>query len=202
MLAPRKTLWSTPDGVLSTLISWIQLRPNDVVCDIGCGDGRVLIDWASRQTLSVAFIGLEICPQRAQQAENNVKKAYASGIIPSHVQVSIHCANAMDALHLYRIATVFFLYLIPRGLRLMKPILLKVAREQKLTAQRGEPLRVVTYMSPLPEETCIAKELCCVDHQPGAAWPLYLYHLYAEEHTSDGVEQSYDSKQHIQLYSA
>lgn len=192
MLAPRKTLWSTPDGVLDTLVSWVRLRPDDVVCDIGCGDGRVLIEWASRQTNSVAFIGLEICPERAQQAANNIKEAYASGIIPSHAQVSIHCANAMDAFHLYRNATVFFLYLIPRGLRLMKPVLLKVAREQQLTAERGEPLRVVTYMSPLPEETFIAKEQCSVDHQPGAAWPLYLYHLYAEEHTTDGVEQSHN----------
>jgi SAM-dependent methyltransferase len=200
MLAPRKTLWSTPDGVLSTLILWVQLRPNDVVCDIGCGDGRVLIEWASRQTHSVAFVGLEICPERALQAENNVKEAYASGFIPSHVQLSIHCANAMDALHLYRNATVFFLYLIPRGLRLMKPILLKVAREQELTAERGEPLRVVTYMSPFQGETCIAKEQCNVHHQPGAAWPLYLYHLYANEQTTVGVEQSSNSQQRIQLH--
>jgi SAM-dependent methyltransferase len=191
MLAPRKTLWSTPDGVLGTLISWVQLRPNDVVCDIGCGDGRVLIEWASRQTHAVAFFGLEICPERAQQAENNVKEAYATGIIPSHVQVSIHCANAIDSLHLYRHATVFFLYLIPRGLRLMKPILFQVAREQELTAERGVPLRVITYMSPLPKEMYISKEQCHVDHQPGAAWPLYLYHLYAK--TTTGVENKSNS---------
>lgn len=182
MLAPRKTLWSTPDPVLETVVAWIgDLQSNDVVCDVGCGDGRVLIHWASKQVLPVTFIGLEIDPDRAREARANVMQAQASGLIPPQVQVTIHCTNAITATHLYENATVFFLYLIPRGLKLLHPILQQIVSQQRAKDyQQDEPLKVITYMSPLPKEQYAAKEQCRVDHQPGAAWPLYLYHLYPD----------------------
>jgi hypothetical protein len=188
MLAPRKTLWSTPDPVLEAVVasSWIEeFQANDVVCDIGCGDGRVLIQWASsssQHSLPITFVGLEIDEHRAQEARENVQRAYASGRIPRHVKVTVHCANAVQATHLYKDATVFFLYLIPRGLRLMYPILKQIVTEQQARdTKRQIFLKVITYMTPLPKnETYVAKEECRVDHQPGAAWPLYLYHLYPD----------------------
>ena len=48
MLAPRKKLWSTPIGAVDHAIIWTQgdLKPNDSICDIGCGDGRIILRWA------------------------------------------------------------------------------------------------------------------------------------------------------------
>ena len=134
---------------------------------------------------------MSIVPEKHKQ---NVKQAYASGRIPNHVKVTIHCANAVQATHLYKDATVFFLYLIPRGLRLMHPILkhMLVSQKRDAKARDTEPaqpsLRVITYMAPLPNETYVTKEECRVNHQPGAAWPLYLYHLYpdAKQETTSG----------------
>jgi SAM-dependent methyltransferase len=176
MLAPRKTLWSTPYPVLETVVSWIDLHANDVVCDVGCGDGRVIIHLASKQSLPVTFVGIEIDADRARQAQEKVKESYDSGRIPSYVKVTIHCANVVDVTHLYKHATVFFLYLIPRGLRLMYPILKRIATNQQTT--ENKPVTVITYMSPLPNEPYIAKEECSVKHHPEAAWLLYLYRLY------------------------
>lgn len=195
MLAPRKTLWSTPDPVLKTVVEWVELKATDVVCDVGCGDGRVLIQWASKQTLPVTFIGLEIDLERTQEAQTNVKQAYAHGLIPSHVKVTIHCANALEASHLYQDVTVFFLYLIPRGLRLLYP-LLKHILELRGKESDGQqvPLKVITYMAPLPNESYIAKEECRVNHQPGAAWPLYLYHLYPDDANQQETTLTDDSK--------
>ena len=50
MLAPRKTLWSTPISAINHIESWIpQLRDGvDCICDIGCGDGRILLEWSKR----------------------------------------------------------------------------------------------------------------------------------------------------------
>ena len=97
-------------------------------------------------------------------------------------------------------ATIFFLYLIPRGLKVIKPLLLehkeRLRQQQQQNQQQQQKkeedavkededevekfeLRVITYMSPLPgeERKHVARELCHVEHQPEAAWPLYFYHL-------------------------
>lgn len=68
----------------------------------------------------------------------------------------------------YSTATVFYLYLIPRGLRIILPVLKAL----------GKPLRVITYMSPFPEsETPIETFQVTSAKHPDAQWPLFLYDI-------------------------
>jgi hypothetical protein len=47
MLAPRKTLWSTPDAVIGRVAQMVgPLSATDKIVDLGCGDGKVLVRWA------------------------------------------------------------------------------------------------------------------------------------------------------------
>ena len=168
MLAPRKKLWSTPSTAIDIALQFANLDVNDVVYDVGCGDGRVLIQMAA---LSVAlpndkrdlrhdeqssseqhnmmidnkesqsssstsfanesnyshhckhFVGIEISSDRANEARQNIQNAYESNQIPKHVSIQIICCNALDTTLIdYTKATVIFLYLVPRGLRLIKDI--------------------------------------------------------------------------------
>jgi precorrin-6B methylase 2 len=166
MLAPRKTLWSTPIAVVPILEQWIELSDADVVCDVGCGDATVLMQWAAAAAqgnaaaAAASFLGIEMDEERAALAKHRASK-FAS--------ITIHCGNALEAAALYHNVTVFFLYLIPRGLRLMLPILMDLAKKRSI--------RVVTYMAPLPGLEPIRQTYLEVEHQPGARWPLYLYHL-------------------------
>ena len=175
MLAPRKTLWSTPDAVIEKIIEWVPLSSTDKVCDIGCGDGRVLLTWAiclsNIPTVNISFVGIDIDEMRISQANDKLNQARVEGRIDSRISISFHCANALEATHLFQDATVIFLYLIPRGLRKMKSLI----RDSK------RPVRVVTYMAPLPDETPLRQEMITVPHQPGATWPLYLYQLNVSE---------------------
>jgi hypothetical protein len=252
MLAPRKTLWSTPPSALDAMEHWIDLQPNDCVCDIGCGDGRILLLWAERYTsrrrpreqqqqeqqpqvsqnddeanmdtgdsnndndddtkndpikrMTVSFIGIDIDPDRIRQCQMELDQAKSKGTIDSDVvSIQFHCANALEAMDLFESANIFFLYLIPRGLKLIKPILLdhkeaiatrkRLAKSNEDCGQIGSrtvsssspsssscdkslpPLRIVTYMAKLPGESHVDRALCTVEHQPGAEWPLYFYHL-------------------------
>ena len=175
MIAPRKTLWSTPDEVITELVEWIHLEAGDTVIDIGCGDGRVIIEWATYISSKnihgrVKFMGVEIDHDRAMTAKGNVSRAFRKGLIDdSKISIEVHCCNALEAPELCREATVVFLYLIPRGLRIVTPLLME--------ASKSRPVKVVTYMSPLPGISHTEKRTCSVAHQPGSAWPLFLYDL-------------------------
>ena len=212
MLAPRKTLWSTPLVALDHIVEWIPLlEPNDCVCDIGCGCGRLLLQWAQRYceqqqqdqdqghtstttTTTVKFIGIDIDPERIQQCQIALKQAQSQGKITCPVE--FHCANALQCStqRLFQEATIFFLYLIPRGLKLIHPLLMKHKEQQQqcrrnnnnvfptttsTSTSTSSSLRVVTYMAKFPcgDHTPVDRALLSVDHQPGAAWPLYFYKL-------------------------
>lgn len=94
-----------------------------------------------------------------------------------------------------------FLYVIPRGLRLLLPLLQALPRPVRVV-RRGTidptlpqffvaalelslvpPLPLtnqqqVTYMAGFKGLVPVRVERCTPAHQPGAAWPLYLYHLH------------------------
>lgn len=183
------------------------MNPGDKVCDIGCGDGRVLIHLAAHWTTSiktegdeedrkamvssVSFMGLDINQDRIEEATSALKLAKETGRVHPDLSVKFYCANAMDSKHLYASATIFFLYLIPRGLKIFKPLLLEVV-EDRIQDTNGDnkedhsekiELTVFTYMSPLPGEKYVKRELCEVAHQPGTAWPVYLYYLTGSSST-------------------
>ena len=69
-------------------------------------------------------------------------------------------------------ATVFYLYLIPRGLRLILPRLKAL----------GKKLRVITYMAPFPEsETPVETFQVNSTKHPDAQWPLFLYDIEPDQ---------------------
>eukprot|EP00978_Attheya_sp_CCMP212_P000214 scaffold409_cov47-Attheya_sp.AAC.3 len=185
MLAPRKKLWSTPVAAMEAAARLAQVTKEDVVYDVGCGDARVLIHLASN-TDCRRLIGIEIDADRAEEARRNVvvtnERITNKNTSTTSCCITIECRNA---LHVdYSDATVVFLYLVPRGLRLIKPLLLQQQQQTTATTTNGDKqskgqgiLRVITYMSPFLDETPVAKELVNVPHQKGAAWPIYLYHF-------------------------
>ena len=183
MLAPRKKLWSTPPNAIPITTSLVGgITSNDVVFDVGCGDGRVLIALALGYLDSncngdkrPSFIGIEIDEDRANEARGNILDAGLQELI------SITTTNAMNVD--YSEATIIFLYLVPRGLRLIKPIILQ-GRNSSTTTSNGSPpsggkglLKVVTYMAGFIDEKYIEKRTVSVEHQDGAAWPIYLFHF-------------------------
>lgn len=167
MLAPRKTLWSTPTSAVDAISSLSELTPTDKVYDLGCGDCRVLIHLA-KTTKCKHFVGVEIDADRAEEARQNVLR---ENLCPS-IHIDIKCENALETE--FDDATVVFLYLVPRGLALIYPRLMDVADKRK---KECKDLRVVTYMSQLKNEKYSKMLKCSVDHQPLAAWPIYMYHF-------------------------
>ena len=196
MLAPRKKLWSTPDNAVDEAMERIgPLSSSDNVVDIGCGDGKVILRWASRlsrgieatESDSPSFLGVDIDDERIRQARLSLARCVDEGSIHGSVRVTFVCANALEQQSLFMDATVVFLYLIPRGLRIIHPMLRQVVSCRSTTNESGSShpsLRVITYMAPLVGEVPYHTIKIAIPHQPGAHWPLYIYRIEASTGSS------------------
>jgi len=63
----------TPEVVVNEMLSLAKVGPEDVLYDLGSGDGRIPITAA--QKFGTRGVGIEINPQRIREANENAKKA-------------------------------------------------------------------------------------------------------------------------------
>jgi SAM-dependent methyltransferase len=63
----------TPPEVVDAMLKLAKVTGNDVVYDLGCGDGRIVITAASR--LGARGVGFDINPERISEARENAKLA-------------------------------------------------------------------------------------------------------------------------------
>jgi SAM-dependent methyltransferase len=63
----------TPDDVVAKMLDLARVRPGDVVYDLGCGDGRIVVEAARRGAKKA--VGVDIDPARVAEAKENVGKA-------------------------------------------------------------------------------------------------------------------------------
>ena len=181
MLAPRKKLWPTPPYVIEEALSLAGVTSDDVVLDLGCGDGRTLIAAAVQR--GARGVGYEINVDRAAEAVSNVT---AAGV--GHL-VDIRCGNALDAdLDSIR-PTVAILFLIERGLRIAAPML----------ATSPVPMRVCTYTYSIPKDckftgpraaVLVKKHWCSDPVVADRKVPLYYYKFDDTPTSSGGTSSS------------
>ena len=69
----------TPYPVIEEMITLLQITPQDVLADLGCGDGQVLI--AAVTMSGCRAVGIEIDPNKADMARRNIEKAGLSAKI-------------------------------------------------------------------------------------------------------------------------
>jgi SAM-dependent methyltransferase len=62
----------TPEAVVDKMLDVARVGPNDVVYDLGSGDGRIVIAAAKKGARAV---GIDIDPQRIREARENARKA-------------------------------------------------------------------------------------------------------------------------------
>ncbi|MCC6292521.1 MAG: 50S ribosomal protein L11 methyltransferase [Bryobacterales bacterium] len=60
----------SPEEVIEAMLKLASVTPRDVVYDLGCGDGRIVV-MAARQ-LGARSVGIDIDPDRIQEARENV----------------------------------------------------------------------------------------------------------------------------------
>jgi len=93
----------TPQDVVDRMLALARVGRNDIVYDLGCGDGRIVVT-AARQ-FGAHGVGIDINPERIAEAKANAKKAGVDG------RVDLRVANLFDTD--LAPASVVTLYLLP-----------------------------------------------------------------------------------------
>ena len=105
----------TPNEVVDKMLEMAKVTSKDVVYDLGCGDGRIVITAA--QKYGVRAVGIDIDPKRIAEANANAQAAKVTDKV-RFVEGDLFEANIGEA-------TVVTLYLLTRLNEKLKPKLLK-----------------------------------------------------------------------------
>ncbi|HSK08525.1 MAG TPA: methyltransferase domain-containing protein [Vicinamibacterales bacterium] len=103
----------TPEDVVERMLELGGVTKNDVVYDLGCGDGRIVITAAERY--GARGVGVDIDPQRIAESEANAKKAGVEKL----VSFKLEDAMKVDVSP----ATVVTLYLLSSSNLKLRPML-------------------------------------------------------------------------------
>jgi SAM-dependent methyltransferase len=120
----------SPNDVVEKMIEVAKIKKDDLVYDLGCGDGRMVVLAAKK--CGCKGIGYEIDPQRVAEARKNVSRKKVEKLV-SIQQEDIFKLDVSKA-------TVFLLYLLPD-------------MQEKLIPQfeKCPPgVRIVTHNYPIP----------------------------------------------------
>jgi SAM-dependent methyltransferase len=63
---------SSPE-IVTAMLKLAQVKPSDVVYDLGCGDGRIVI--AAAKQFGARGVGIDIDPDRIREATENARQA-------------------------------------------------------------------------------------------------------------------------------
>ena len=110
---------ASPLDVVDRMLTLAGVGPGDVVYDLGCGDGRIVI--AAAQKFGARGVGVDIDPRLIVQAEANAKTAG----VQNRVRFILGDAMKVDVSD----ATVVTLYLLSASNVKLRPILTKQLRK-------------------------------------------------------------------------
>jgi len=105
----------TPEPVVAEMLKLAAVTKDDVVYDLGCGDGRIVITAA--QKYGARGIGVDIDPQRIKESIENARKAGVTDRV-RFLEQDLFTVDLKDA-------TVVTLYLLPQVNLKLRPKLLR-----------------------------------------------------------------------------
>jgi len=105
----------TTDPAVQAMLKLAEVKKTDVVYDLGCGDGRIVV--AAAKNYGARGVGIDINPQRVQEAKENAKKAGVENLVKFEVN-DLFKADIHEA-------TVVTLFLLPEVNMRLRPKLLQ-----------------------------------------------------------------------------
>ena len=157
----------------------LDLNPNDVLFDLGCGDGRLLRQ-ACQWIRGLNCVGIEIDSVQVERAQAMLQEQLekddsqeASSM--SNVEIRLgdvldpNVQNPTNGKSLVDDASAIFLFLLPQGLIKVQDLLERIVQSRMASKRR---FRIVSYMFAIHYKDW---EPTQIHREPTAACPIYLY---------------------------
>lgn len=107
---------ATPEDIVEKMLEFAKVGPTDVVYDLGCGDGRIVITAARKY--GARGLGVDVDPKRIAESRANARNAGVESLVTFLLQ---------DALTVdVSPATVVTLYLVATSNLRLRPMLTKL----------------------------------------------------------------------------
>ncbi len=135
---------STPRDVVDAMLAAVHPTRKDVLYDLGCGDGRILI--AAVRDYGCRAVGIEINPETAELARENVRAAGLEGCIV--IQTGDALKFNLDG------ASIVTMYLYVETIERLVPYITRATR-------------IVSYSHPIPGRVNVK---VMVGHEPVYVW--------------------------------
>jgi len=104
----------TTEEAVQAMLKLAGVKKTDVVYDLGCGDGRIVV--AAAKTYGARGVGIDINPERIKEAKENAKKAGVENLVRFE-ENDLFLAS-------FKEATVVTLFLLPQINLKLRPKLL------------------------------------------------------------------------------
>jgi ubiquinone/menaquinone biosynthesis C-methylase UbiE len=144
----------TEQVVVQKMLEMAKIKKDDIVYDLGCGDGRIVVTAAKK--FGCKGVGIDYDPERVKDSLETMKKAGVTKEL-----VDIREGDALQVKDLEK-ATVIMLYMLPEFMEKLEP-------QMKKRLKPGT--RIVAHDYPFPnmdpDQT--------VEFEVGGARPKYLY---------------------------
>jgi SAM-dependent methyltransferase len=105
----------TSEAIVNAMLKLGDIKKDDIVYDLGCGDGRIVI--AAAKQFGARGVGIDINPERIQEARANAKKAGVENLVKFE-ENDLFDADIHEA-------TAVMLYLLPSVNLKLRPKLMK-----------------------------------------------------------------------------
>ena len=147
----------TPAPVVRAALELAQVGENDLVYDLGSGDGRIIL--AAAQLFQARSVGIEWNQALCEKTSSAIERLGLEGRVKV-IQGDIFNQDVSSA-------TVVTGYLLPKSWERLAPI---------LERQLGKGVRVVSVNDPIPGWQVVEKKQLKGESKT-ASWDLYLYRI-------------------------
>ena len=144
----------TEQVVVEKMLQMAKVKKDDIVFDLGCGDGRIVVTAAKK--FGAKGVGIDIDPARIKDSMETMRKAGVTDEL-----VDIRQGDALKVKDLER-ASVIMLYMLPEFMEKLEP---------QMKARLKPGTRIVAHDYPFPN----MEPDQVVEFETGGSRPKFLY---------------------------